>query len=942
MTTERIDIVINEDGSRTVRRNLKDMGGAAEDAADSFDVLKSAVLGLFAVFSFNKFAELTGVWTDLNARVNRFSGSVQGTTKVMDRLLSIAQRTYAPLESISNIYLENAFSLEQLGKSTEQTLDYTEALTNALVVSGAKGQRQEAVISAMSKAMLEGKLAGDNWNTVLTQGGRVVEAITAKTGKSLTELKQMAAAGQLSSDTVFSALTEQLDMLREEADAMPATIGDAFTRLENQLIKTVGTWDQKLGLSSSIVKGIDWITQHLDDIIPVLTSVGVAIASVFAVQAIQRFIGAVKVLWVLIAANPLAALATVLVGVITYLYQMRDVIKLGIDDTTTFGDLMRAVWEQVLPVIKAVGDFIAQFFAWLTQTSGSSFNEMLDDLNGYEHANESTWLKILRAVARTMDAILGLLLGLYDAAKRVFSAIADFVTSTFSNAIGQVKAIFAGDFDKALALGAENLKNLKGTGVKLGNALGEGLDTGFGAMMEGGFESRLDKLIGRAQEIGKGRKGDDPFTGFKNQGGPAPPAIVDPKKAEEAAKKLQQLKDALDGVWNRIDPLRAAQQELAKSTKILNDAETAGLLPKGKAAELTAKLTEQMKEQLQPYEYMLDKMKEEAEVSKKFGQEKQIESQLREKVNTLTAAGVKVTDEMTASLRAQLVVQQQLDAISQQKEAMFANSNQAILEQTQLSAEAMRQLLDDTKSGFTKSDALQNVASMLGDIVNQTSIASQLRVANEKLMYDQIEALRQKDIISETQASEIKKAIARQEAQARMQLMSDSLGYIAGLMNSNNKTAFRIGKAAAIAQATMNTYTAAVNAYQSASAIPYVGWILGPLAAAGAVAAGMAQVNAIRSQQMPAYRLGGDMVVGGNGGVDSQTVSLRATPGERISVNTPAQARALEKAGQGAGKQEPPRIRIINVSSEQEARNFANSDENEQVVLNILERNGVF
>jgi len=79
---------------------------------------------------------------------------------------------------------------------------------------------------------------------------------------------------------------------------------------------------------------------------------------------------------------------------------------------------------------------------------------------------------------------------------------------------------------------------------------------------------------------------------------------------------------------------------------------------------------------------------------------------------------------------------------------------------------------------------------------------------------------------------------------------SKSLDSVSALMQSQSKEGFRIGKAAAIAQAIINTYTSATGAYASASAIPVVGWILGPIAAAAAIALGMQNVAQIRSQQM--------------------------------------------------------------------------------------------
>lgn len=92
------------------------------------------------------------------------------------------------------------------------------------------------------------------------------------------------------------------------------------------------------------------------------------------------------------------------------------------------------------------------------------------------------------------------------------------------------------------------------------------------------------------------------------------------------------------------------------------------------------------------------------------------------------------------------------------------------------------------------------------------------------------------------------------------------LGFMAGLMQTNNKKMFEIGKAAAIAETVINTYRAAMGAYAAMASIPYVGPILGAAAAAAAIATGMAQVNAIRSQS-----------VGGGGGAVGTFAASPAT-----------------------------------------------------------------
>ncbi len=68
---------------------------------------------------------------------------------------------------------------------------------------------------------------------------------------------------------------------------------------------------------------------------------------------------------------------------------------------------------------------------------------------------------------------------------------------------------------------------------------------------------------------------------------------------------------------------------------------------------------------------------------------------------------------------------------------------------------------------------------------------------------------------------------------------------IARIKQEANKKMFAMQVIQAVAQ----TATAALNAYSSAAAVPLIGYILAPIAAASAIAAGMLQVAAIKKQQ---------------------------------------------------------------------------------------------
>lgn len=107
---------------------------------------------------------------------------------------------------------------------------------------------------------------------------------------------------------------------------------------------------------------------------------------------------------------------------------------------------------------------------------------------------------------------------------------------------------------------------------------------------------------------------------------------------------------------------------------------------------------------------------------------------------------------------------------------------------------------------------------------------------------------------------------------AQLKGTAQVFGMLTGLMSSENRKMFEIGKAAAIAQGLINIPLAASNAYSSAASVPGIGHILAPIAAAAAVVAQTAQLHAIQSTSFS----GGGGAAGISGGI--QTVPAAPAP----------------------------------------------------------------
>lgn len=153
-------------------------------------------------------------------------------------------------------------------------------------------------------------------------------------------------------------------------------------------------------------------------------------------------------------------------------------------------------------------------------------------------------------------------------------------------------------------------------------------------------------------------------------------------------------------------------------------------------------------------------------------------------------------------------------------------------------------------------------------------------------MQDEITAEKKKiaTILANTKSGsdlelEIKGNAAKEELEikkATTDALTTITGNFATLQNSKTKELAAFGKASAIAQTTIATYSGATKAAASAADIPFVGWALGPLVAASFIAAGLANVASIAGIGFAE----GGMMSGGIAGVDS--IPAMYQPGELV------------------------------------------------------------
>lgn len=169
--------------------------------------------------------------------------------------------------------------------------------------------------------------------------------------------------------------------------------------------------------------------------------------------------------------------------------------------------------------------------------------------------------------------------------------------------------------------------------------------------------------------------------------------------------------------------------------------------------------------------------------------------------------------------------------------------------------------------------------------------------------------------------ADFNKAMKKQDVQNALSAGSDILSSISSLVGEGTA----VGKAAAIASTTIDTYQSANAAYKSVVGIPVVGPVLAPIAAGVAVASGLMSIKKIVSTKTPGNKSAG--------GVPSITApsapSIDPTAALNAGANADTDANTEVTLGEQTGSQGPAVVRAYVVSSEVSSQQEADAKIND-------------
>lgn len=255
-------------------------------------------------------------------------------------------------------------------------------------------------------------------------------------------------------------------------------------------------------------------------------------------------------------------------------------------------------------------------------------------------------------------------------------------------------------------------------------------------------------------------------------------------------------------------------------------------------------------------------------------------------------------EEIAMQAAAARAAKEEQNAIDEEQRALFREENL-------IAEEEFAEVLSEFR-GTTREEELakldesqqQELAKVQQQILNKKT--AQIKAAKDELKR-RIDA-NNKFLVEQQRFGTAFATINAAINSSQVQGLKSATGELASLQQSSSKELKAIGKAAAVAQITINTARAALNIFAGFSTIPFVGPALGIAGAAVAIAFGAEQIGKVTSAQR------GGVMTGGVSGIDSIPALL--APGELVVpqsnfdevVGAVAEARGNRTTPEGGGE----------------------------------------
>nr|WP_225990952.1 tape measure protein [Citrobacter freundii] len=250
---------------------LYDLKQAQNQTAKSSVGLKtglSAIASAIAVSQVvdygRRFLEAADAMSQMQARIERLTGSAAAATQTMQGLMRISSATGGSLQDTAKLWETLSTALRDTGATNGQIIQLTETLQKIGRIGGSSTEEMANALRQFGQSISSGTIRAEEFNSILEQMPELARQIAAGMGVSIGELRQLMLDGKLTAEDALNAIQKQTGSVNAEFEKLPRTLAQANNALTNSFLSMIDSVNQATGASSGMVTVIDSLTAALD------------------------------------------------------------------------------------------------------------------------------------------------------------------------------------------------------------------------------------------------------------------------------------------------------------------------------------------------------------------------------------------------------------------------------------------------------------------------------------------------------------------------------------------------------------------------------------------------------------------------------------------------------------------------------------------------------
>ena len=317
-----------EAAARNQEQLNRSMRTGSSVSSDLTNKIKSLV-GAYVSFQgikgiLNTADELSNTTARLGFMAENFrdvNGQMQSADSLFKEITASANNSRALISDMTNLVARFGTNAKDAFSSNKEVIDFANTVQKAMTVSGASVEEAAAAELQLSQALGSGVLRGDELTSVFEQAPYLMQLIADYMDVPITQIRNMAEEGQLTSDIVKNAILDSANEVDRKFNDMPVTFGQIWTQFRNdalvafqpvlkkiseltsnedfqngiQTIFQVMTTAANVALIAiqKIGQAVNWVKERWETIGPVVKSVAKAVLMVAAALTVVRAIQAV-------------------------------------------------------------------------------------------------------------------------------------------------------------------------------------------------------------------------------------------------------------------------------------------------------------------------------------------------------------------------------------------------------------------------------------------------------------------------------------------------------------------------------------------------------------------------------------------------------------------------------------------------------------------------